>query len=35
MDPTKEVAESMKLEGQSNYMIWKYKVKMLLLQEGL
>lgn len=25
----------MKLEGQSNYIIWRYKVQMLLLQESL
>ena len=35
MDPTKEVPESMKLEGQNNYILWSYKVKMLLMQENL
>lgn len=36
MDPSiKDVPESMKLVGPSNYVIWSYKVKMILLQEGL
>jgi histone deacetylase 1/2 len=36
MDPSvKDVPESMKLGGPENYVLWSYKVKMLLLQEGL
>jgi len=36
MDPnTREVPESMKLAGPANYIIWSYKVKLLLMQEGL
>lgn len=36
MDPIgKEVPESMKLQGPSKYILWSYKVKMILLQEGL
>jgi len=36
MDPSvKDVHESMKLAGPSNYVIWSYKVKMILMQEGL
>jgi hypothetical protein len=36
MDPAvKDVPESMKLSGPSNYILWSYKVKMILLQEGL
>lgn len=36
MDPTfREVADSMKLDGQSNYILWSYKVKMMLMQENL
>ena len=36
MDPAvKDVLESMKLSGPNNYILWSYKVKMILLQEGL
>jgi len=36
MDPSvKDALESMKLTGASNYIIWIYKVKMNLMQEGL
>jgi hypothetical protein len=36
MDPSvKDVPESMKLVGPSNYVIWSYKVRMILMQEGL
>jgi hypothetical protein len=36
MDPlVKDVPESMKLQGPANYILWSYKVKMLLLQEDL
>jgi hypothetical protein len=31
----KDILESMKLAGPSNYMIWSYKVKMILMQGGL
>jgi hypothetical protein len=31
----KDVPESMKLSGPSNYILWSYKVKMILLQVGL
>jgi len=31
----KDALESMKLAGPSNYVIWSYKVKMILMQEGL
>lgn len=36
MDPiVKDVLESMKFFGPSNYIIWNYKVKTLFIQEGL
>jgi hypothetical protein len=36
MDPSvTDVPESMKLAGPSNYVIWSYKVRMILMQEGL
>lgn len=36
MDPnTRDVPKSMKLAGPTNYVIWSYKVKLILLQEGL
>ena len=31
----KDVLESMKLQYPSNYILWSYKVKMILLHEGL
>lgn len=31
----KDVPETMKLEGQANYSIWSYKVKLMLMQEDL
>lgn len=36
MDPSvKDVPESMKLVGPTNYVIWAYKVRMILMQESL
>lgn len=36
MDPSvKDVPESMKLVGPANYVIWAYKVRMILMQESL
>ena len=36
MDPSvKDVPESMKLVGPANYVIWAYKVRMILMQECL
>jgi hypothetical protein len=36
MDPSvNDIPESMKLAGPSNIVIWSYKVKMILMQEGL
>lgn len=36
MDPTlRDLSDSAKLEGQENYLLWSYRVKMLLMQENL
>lgn len=36
MDSTlRDVSDSTKLEGQSNYLLWSYRVKMTLMQESL
>jgi len=36
MDPSvKDVSNKMKLEGSSNYMLWSYRIQMILRKEDL